>query len=53
MELEHRVGVFELCAFTKRIEQSLADADWLLANKPEGVNLERVEVMRDRLKAGK
>lgn len=50
---DYRAMRFELGAFTKRIEQSLADADWLLANKPEGVNLERVEAMRERLKAGK
>ncbi len=40
---------FELCAFSKRIEQSLADADWLLDKKPEGVNLQRVEAIKAQL----
>lgn len=42
---------FEICVFTKRVEQALADADWLREKQPEGINLERVEALRERLKA--
>ena len=40
---------FEICAFSKRIEQARTDADWLLDKKPEGVDLKRVEEIREQL----
>ncbi len=48
---DHRANRFEICVFTKRNEQALADADWLLEKRPEGANLTRIESLRDRLKA--
>jgi len=46
---DYRAMRFEICAFSKRIEQALADAEWLLDKKPEGVNLKRVEEIRGQL----
>ena len=46
---DYRAMRFEICAFSKRIEQARADAEWLLDKKPEGVNLQRVEEIRAQL----
>lgn len=46
---DYRAMRFEICAFSKRLEQARTDADWLLDKKPEGVNLKRVEEIREQL----
>ncbi len=47
---DYRAMRFEIGAFTKRIDQARADADWLVKFQPPNVNLERVEAIRDSLK---
>ena len=47
---DYRALRFELCAFSKRTEQARADAEWLLDKRPEGVNLQRVETLKEQLK---
>ena len=47
---DYRAMRFEIGAFTKRIDQARADADWLVKFQPPNVNLPRVEAIRDSLK---
>lgn len=47
---DYRAMRFEIAAFTKRIDQARADADWLIKIQPPNVNLPRVEAIRDSLK---
>ena len=47
---EHRAMRFEISAFTKRLDQARADADWLIKQQPDGINLERVQGIRNQLK---
>jgi regulator of sirC expression with transglutaminase-like and TPR domain len=46
---EHRAMRFEISFFTKRLDQARADGDWLIKQQPEGINLERVEAIRNQL----
>jgi regulator of sirC expression with transglutaminase-like and TPR domain len=46
---EHRAMRFEIGFFTKRLDQARADGDWLMKLQPEGVNLERVEAIREQI----
>ena len=46
---EHRAMRFEISAITKRLDQARADADWLIKQQPDGINLERVEGIRNQL----
>ena len=46
---EHRAMRFEISAFTKRLDQARADADWLIKQQPDGINLERVQGIRNQL----
>ena len=47
---DYRAMRFEIGAFTKRIDQARIDGDWLMNFQPNGVNLYRVEAIRDSLK---
>ena len=47
---DYRAMRLEIGAFTKRLDQARADADWLLKFQPPNVNLPRVEAIRDSLK---
>lgn len=47
---DYRAMRFEIGAFTKRLDQARADADWLVKFQPPNVNLPRVEAIRDSLK---
>lgn len=47
---DYRAMRFEIAAFTKRVDQARADADWLIKVQPPNVNLPRVEAIRDSLK---
>lgn len=47
---DYRAMRFEIGAFTKRLDQARADADWLVKFQPPNVNLQRVEAIRDSLK---
>ncbi len=47
---DYRAMRFEIGAFTKRIDQARADADWLIKFQPPNVNLPQVEAIRDSLK---
>ena len=47
---DYRAMRFEIGAFTKRIDQARIDGDWLMKFQPNGVNLQRVEAIRDSLK---
>ncbi len=47
---EQRAMRFEIAVFTKRVEQALSDAEWLLDKKPEGINLRRVETIKEQLR---
>ena len=47
---DYRAMRFEIGAFTKRLDQARADGDWLMKFQPNGVNLQRVEAIRESLK---
>ena len=47
---DYRAMRFEIGAFTKRIDQARIDGDWLMKFQPNGLNLQRVEAIRDSLK---
>jgi regulator of sirC expression with transglutaminase-like and TPR domain len=43
---EHRWLRVQLCVQTRRREEALRDIDWLLENRPEGINLNDVDALR-------
>lgn len=47
---DYRAMRLEIGAFTKRLDQARADADWLVKFQPPNINLPRVEAIRDSLK---